>query len=229
MNVLYHNVVDVLTDLNLDDRVALSTAHYNMGLEYVTSTDTNDLNTAVEYFARSLVLLGDKLLNRKTILPIIGVLNGLYFAKKKEKDAFKYVDLALGCYVLYMENYSDPIHIPSLVDVKEEESNPRIILNTLHHTTLQELGRLYLKRCKDKYKFVTYMHNTLNIRLTDMSSNKTKFDEKCLNMTLTLFDLSRNFLANDLFPKAKSHIAIGDYVIHRFDEDIRSEEKESTS
>ncbi|XP_071571638.1 KIF-binding protein-like [Temnothorax nylanderi] len=231
MNVLYHNVVDVLTDQKFDDIVALSIAHCNIGLEYVTSTDTDDLNTAVRYLLRCLELLKEKIFDRKAILTYIGALNGLYFAKKKEEDAFKYLDLALVYYEGYMENYySDPIHIPSLVGVKEEESNPRIILNTLHHTTLQELERLYLERGKDN-QFGTYMpwymHKRLNIRLTDMTSNKTKFDEKCLDMAFALFDLSRYFLANGDFVEAKSHIDIGDYVIHKFDEDIRSEEKKA--
>ncbi|XP_071575297.1 KIF-binding protein-like [Temnothorax nylanderi] len=231
MNVLYHNVVDVLTDQKFDDIVALSTAHCNIGLEYVTSTDTDDLNTAVRYLLRCLELLKGKTLDRKAILTSIGALNGLNSVCEKletEKDN-EHLNTALSLYYKYTreDNYPDPIHIESLVGIKEKELNPRIILNNLHHTTLQELERQYLKRSKDKHEFVKYIHDILNIRLTDMVSNKAKFDEKCLDMALTLFDLSRYFLANSRFAEAKSHIAIGDYVIHRFDEDIRSEEKEA--
>ncbi|XP_024873373.1 uncharacterized protein LOC112455593, partial [Temnothorax curvispinosus] len=195
MNVLYHNVVDVLTDQKFDDIVALSTAHCNIGLEYVTSTDTDDLNTAVRYLSRCLELLKGKTLDRKAILTSIGALNGLNSVCEKletEKDN-EHLNTALSLYYKYTreDNYPDPIHIESLVGIKGKELNPRIILNNLHHTTLQELERQYLKRSKDKHEFVKY------------------------------------FLANGRFAEAKNHIAIGDYVIHRFDKDIRSEEKEA--
>ncbi|XP_071575298.1 KIF-binding protein-like [Temnothorax nylanderi] len=231
MNVLYHNVVDVLTDQKIDDIVALSTAHYNIGLEYVTSTDTDDLNTAVKRLSRCLVLLKRKMFDHKAILTSIGALNELHSLceKLEKKKDNEFLNTALSLYYTHTkkDNYPDPIHIASLIGIKEKESNPRIILNTLHHTTLQKLGCQYLKKSKNKHAFVIYMHLILNIRLIDMVSNKAKFDEKSLNMALTLFDLSRYFLANDRFAEAKSHIAIGDYVIHRFVEDIKSEEKEA--
>ncbi|TGZ46490.1 Uncharacterized protein DBV15_10163 [Temnothorax longispinosus] len=43
MNVLYQNVMDVSRDAKLDDIVALSNAYYNIGLEYIPFTDTDDL------------------------------------------------------------------------------------------------------------------------------------------------------------------------------------------
>ncbi|XP_071629731.1 KIF-binding protein-like [Temnothorax longispinosus] len=225
MDVLHHDVTnDVLTDTKFDDIVALSNAYYNMGLEYITSTDINDLTTAIKCFDKCLSLLElDKCFDSKVILTSIGALNELYLAsevEKKEKDNVKYLNRALELYTIYMDkNYPDPIHIPSLVGVKEKESNPRIILNTLHLTTVQELGRQYLTKSKDKHEFVKYMHKILNIRLTDMVSAKTKFDVKCLDMAFTLFDLSRYFLANGRFGEAKSHIVIEDYVILKFTTD----------
>ncbi|XP_071564530.1 KIF-binding protein-like [Temnothorax nylanderi] len=224
MNVLYQNVMDVSRDSKFDDIVALSNAYYNIGLEYISSTDTDDLKTAVQCFTRCLTLLGDKMLERKAILTSIGALNELHLVwdvVEEGKYNVIYLNTALERYVTYTleDNYPDPIHIASLVGIKEKESNPRIILNTLHHTTLQEFGRQYLKRSKDKHGFVTYMHKILNIRLRDMVADKTKFDDKCLDMALTLFDLSRYFLANGRFAEAKSHIAIGDYVICRFHAD----------
>ncbi|XP_071629142.1 KIF-binding protein-like [Temnothorax longispinosus] len=231
MNVLYHNVVDVLMDQKFDDIVALSTAHYNMGLEYVTSTDTDDLNTALEYFSRCLVLLGDKMLDRKAILTTIGALNELNSVGEKleTEENNEHLNTALSLYYTHTRkgNYPDPIHIASVIGIKEKESNPRIILSTLHHTTLQKLGLQYLKKSKDKHEFVTYMNEILNIRLKDMLADKTKFDDKCINMALTLFDLSRYFLANGDFAGAKSHIAIGEYIVCKFVAETMEEKKDS--
>ncbi|XP_071629143.1 KIF-binding protein-like [Temnothorax longispinosus] len=231
MNVLYHNVVNVLTDQKFDDIVALSTAHYNIGLEYVTSADTDDLNTALAYFSRCLVLLGDKLLNRKAILTSIGALNELSSVGEKleTEENNEHLNTALSLYYTHTRksNYPDPIHIASVIGIKEKESNPRIILNTLHHTTLQKLGLQYLKKSKDKHEFVTYMNEILNIRLKNMLADKTKFDDKCINMALTLFDLSRYFLANEDFAGAQSHIVIGEYIMCEFVAETMEKKKDS--
>ncbi|XP_024869224.1 uncharacterized protein LOC112452971, partial [Temnothorax curvispinosus] len=146
------------------------------------------------------------------------------------KGTHKFLNLALELYLEYTleDNYPDLIHIASLVDIKEKESNSKIILDTLHHTTLQDLGLEYLTRSKDKDGFVMYLHNMLNIRLTDMVSDEAKFDERCLDMALTLFDLSRYFLANNRFAEAKSHIAVGNCVICKLAADTsKTAEKES--
>ncbi|XP_071563122.1 KIF-binding protein-like [Temnothorax nylanderi] len=219
--LLYHNVIqrDVPTDPKFDDIVALATAYYNVGLEYVISTDTDDLSIAVLCFSKCVDILKEKMSDRKAILTSIGALNELNSVyEKMNKKTDSALNTALKLYMTYTqeENYPDPIHIASLiVGIKEEESNPKIILNTLHHTTLQNLRLQYLTRSKDKHLFVIYMNKILNTRLTDIVSNDTKFDEKCLHMALTLFELSRYFLANGRFTEAKSHIAIGDYVIFR--------------
>ncbi|XP_071563119.1 KIF-binding protein-like [Temnothorax nylanderi] len=233
--LLYHNVIqrDVPTDPKFDDIVALATAYYNVGLKYVISTDTDDLSIAIQCFSRCVDILKEKISDRKAILTSIGALNELYSVyekmNKKTDSALNTLNRALKLYMTYTqeENYPDPIHIASLVGIKEEESNPKIILNTLHHTTLQNLRLQYLTRPKDKHLFVQYLNKELNTRLTDIVSNETKFDEKCLDMALTLFELSRYFLANDRFTEAKSHIAIGDYVIFRLPAEIlKMEEKE---
>ncbi|XP_071628492.1 KIF-binding protein-like [Temnothorax longispinosus] len=232
MNVLYHNVVvDVLKDRNFDDRVALAAAHYNIGLEYVTSLNTDDLNTAKQCFTKCFKLLKDKMLDRKAILTSIGALNELHSVCEKidKKQDNVFLNTAMFLYYKYAnkDNYPDPIHVANLVGIKEKESNPKIILNSLHHTTLQDLGRQYLTRSQDKHEFVIYMHLILNNRLRDMTYGKIKYDNKCLDIALTFFDLSRYFLANDLFTEAKSRIAIGDYVIDRFVENLSAEKKAS--
>ncbi|XP_071563123.1 KIF-binding protein-like [Temnothorax nylanderi] len=231
MDVLFQNVIDVSTDSKFDDIVALSTAYYNVGLEYITSTDTDDLNTALRCFSTCVQMLDENMLDHKAILTSIGVLNEMTLVYEKvKKKTDRYLNLALKLYMTYTqeENYPDPIHIASLVGIKEEESNPKIILNTLHHTTLQNLRLQYLTRPKDKLLYVKYLNKEVNTQLTDMVSNETKFNAKCLDMALTLFELSRYFLANGCFTEAKSHIAIGDYVIFRFVEDnrLKTEEKE---
>ncbi|XP_071575300.1 KIF-binding protein-like [Temnothorax nylanderi] len=231
MNVLYHNVVDVLKDRNFDDRVALAAAHYNIGLEYVTSLNTDDLNTAKQCFQKCFKLLKDKMLDRKAILTSIGAFNELNSVCEKidKKQDIIFLNTAMFLYYSYTnkDNYPDPIHVANLVGIKEKESNPKIILNSLHHTTLQDLGRQYLTRSQDKREFVIYMHLILNNRLKDMIYGKIKYDDKCLDMALTLFDLSRYFLAIDLFTEAKSRIAIGGYVIDRFVENLSAEKKAS--
>ncbi|XP_071575344.1 KIF-binding protein-like [Temnothorax nylanderi] len=230
MNVLYHNV-DVLKDQNFDDRVALATAYYNIGLEYVTSTNIDDLETALHCLSSCLELLEGKMFDRKAILTSIGALNELHslsekFEKKKDNE---FLNTAMLLYHTYTnkDNYPDPINVANLVGIKEKESNPKIILNSLHHTTLQDLGRQYLTRSQDKREFVIYTHLLLNNRMIDMIYGKTKYDDKCLDIALTLFDLSRYFLANDLFTEAKSRIAIGDYIIDRFVENLSAEKKAS--
>ncbi|XP_024887042.1 KIF1-binding protein homolog [Temnothorax curvispinosus] len=233
--LLYHNVIqrDVPTDPKFDDIVALATAYYNVGLKYGIYTDTDDLSNAVQCFSRCVDILKEKISDRKAILTSIGALNELYSVHekmdKKTDSALNTLNRALKIYMTYTqeENYPDPICIASFVGIKEEESNPKIILNTLHHTTLQNLRLQYLIRPIDKHLFVHYLNKELNTRLTDIVSNETKFDEKCLDMALTLFELSRYFLANGRFTEAKSHIAIGDYVIFRLTAELlKAEEKE---
>ncbi|XP_071568862.1 KIF-binding protein-like [Temnothorax nylanderi] len=222
MDVLYHNVIDVLTDQEFDDIVALAATYCNIGLQYVHSTELDDLNHAVHCFIRCLELLKGKRDDRKAILTSINAINQLSLVSEKadmEVPLYKSLNAAFRLYFEYTRNYTNPIHIASLVGIKEKESNPWIILNTLHHTTLQGLGLEYLKRPSSKniYQFVLYVENTLNIRLRDiLVFDKIKIDEKCLDMALTLFDLSKSFLANGHFVKAKNYIAIADYVIHKF-------------
>ncbi|XP_071568839.1 KIF-binding protein-like [Temnothorax nylanderi] len=223
MNVLFANVIDVSTDPKfIDDSVALAAAYYNIGLQYVYSKH-DDSNTAYGYFKKCMVLLQGKALDRKTILTTIDVLNEMNSVYEKcwIVQECNFLTLALEAYMRYTleDNYPDPIHMASLVGIKEKESNPRIILDILHHKTLEDLGLRYRTRPKDKHIFVKYMNNLLNIRVRDVISGKTKFDEKCLDMALTLFDLSKYFLANGNFANAKSHIVIADYLIRRFVED----------
>ncbi|TGZ53862.1 Uncharacterized protein DBV15_01816 [Temnothorax longispinosus] len=222
MDLLYSNVIEVLTDQKFDDIVALAATYCNIGLQYAHSTELDDLNHAIECFIRCLELLKGKRNDRKAILTSINAINQLSLVSEK---AHKVV-LLHAAFRLYLEHTlskTNPIHIASFVGIKEKESNPCIILNTLHHTTLQGLGLEYLKRpyLKDMYGFVLYVESMLNKRLRDiLVFDKIKFDEKCLDMALTLFDLSRCFLANGHFVKAKNYIAIADYVIHKFIETI---------
>ncbi|XP_071628559.1 KIF-binding protein-like [Temnothorax longispinosus] len=222
MHVLFLNVIDVSTDPKfIDDIVALAAAYYNIGLQYAHSK--HDSDTAYGYFRKCIILLQGKAIDRKNILTSIDVLNEInsVYEKGIVQEDSEFLNLALKLYMVYTleDNYPDPIHIASLVGIKEKESNPRIILDILHHKTLEDLGLRYRTRPKNKHIFVKYMNNLLNIRVRDVISGKTKFDEKCLNMALTLFDLSKYFLANGHFAIAKSHIDIADYLIRRFVED----------
>ncbi|XP_071568861.1 KIF-binding protein-like [Temnothorax nylanderi] len=224
MDVLYDNVIDVLTYQKFDDIVALAATYCNIGLQYVHSTELDDLNHAIHCFIRCLELLKGNRDDRKAILTSINAFNQLSLVSEKaDKEVCldKLLLLKYTAFKLYLDHTfskTNPIHIASLVGIKEKESNPWIILTTLHHTTLQSLGLEYLKRpsSEDMYAFVLYVENMLNTRLTDMVFDKIKFDEKCLDMALTLFDLSKCFLANGHFVKAKNYIAIADYIIHKF-------------
>lgn len=224
MDVLYQNAIDISTNSKFDDIVALAAAHYNIGLEYVKSTKIDDLNTAVIYFSRCLELLQGKQLDPKAILTSIGALNELNLVcekVEKKKYTYKFLNTAMELYLKYTmkDNFPEPVHIASLVNVKEEVSDPRLILDSLHYTTLQDLGIQYLAKPKDKHGFVMYMHKILKVRLTDMIFQEAQFEDRCLDWALTLFDLSRYFLANGRFTEARNHIATADYVIYRFTED----------
>ncbi|XP_011868716.1 PREDICTED: uncharacterized protein LOC105562463 isoform X2 [Vollenhovia emeryi] len=233
VDVLYHNVIDVLTDTNFDDIIALATAYHNIGLGNAALTNRDNLEGAVRSFSRTLLLLEGKMLNRKAILISISALNELNLAcgKLEQQDTPKLLDIALDLYVKYVTRsnsnwYPDPINLASVIGIKEEESNPRIMLHNLHYTTLQDHALDYLANPKNKHAFVKYLHTTLNIRLTDMISNGTQFDEKYVNWALMLFELSRYFLANGRFSEAKNHIALADYVIYKFFEDRLSKIEE---
>lgn len=225
MDVLYENVIDVSTNPKFNDIVALAAAYHNIGLEYVYSTEIDDLNTAVICFSRCLELLRGKQSDPKAILTSIGALNELNLVcdkVEKKKYTYKFLNTAMELYLKYTmeDNFPEPVHIARLVDIKEEKgSNPKLILDNLHYTTLQDLGIQYLAKPKDKHGFVLYMHKILKTRLTDMITQGVQFDDKCLDWALTLFDLSRYFLANDRFTEARNHIAAADYVIYRFTED----------
>lgn len=235
MDALYENVIDVSTNPKFDDIVILAAAYYNIGLEYINSTEILDLNNSVICLSRCLELLQGKQLDRKAILTSLGALNELNLVcekLEKTKYIYKFLNTALELYLKYTmkDNYPNPIHIASLIGIKEKESNPRIILDILHYTTLQDIGIHYLEKPKDKRGFVMYIHGMINIRLRDMIFQETQFDEKCLDWALTLFDLIKYFLANNRFIEAKNHIVTADYVIHKFFEDTleKIEEKSKT-
>lgn len=224
MDMLYRNVIDISTNPKFDDIVALAAAYYNIGLEYVNSTHSDDLNMAIICFSRCLELLQGKQLDRKAILTSIGALNELNLVCEKvdkETYTYKFLNTALELYLKYTmkDNYPNPVHIASLVGIKEKESNPKIILDIFHYTTLQDLAIHYLTKPKDKHGFVMYIHKMLNIRLAEMVSQGTQFDEKCLDWALTLYDLSRYFLVNGRFAEARSHIVTADYTACRFFKD----------
>jgi len=223
MDVLYLNAIDVSMDLKFDDIVALAAAYYNIGVIYANSSEVKELNIAVVNFSRCLELLKEKQLDPKAILTSLGALNELNLVcdkVEKKKYTFKFLNTALELYLKYTmaENIPDPVHIATIVGIKEEESNPRLLLDAFHFTTLQDLGIQYLAKPKDKHMFVIYLHKMLSIRLSEMKYRK-KVQENCLDWALTLFDLSRYFLANNRFTEARNHIAAGDYVIYRFFED----------
>ncbi|KAL0130468.1 hypothetical protein PUN28_002260 [Cardiocondyla obscurior] len=222
--MLFDHVIDVSTNPKFDDVVALAVSFYNVGLEFVNSTDIEDLNTAIVCFSKCLELLQGKQLDRKAILTTIGALNELNLVCEKvdeKRYTYKFLNTSMELYLKYTmkDDYPDPIHIASVLGIKENESNPRILLDTLHFTTLQDLGIQYLSKPKDKHRFVIYMHKILNIRLTDMISRGMEFQENYLDWALTLYDLSKYFLANNRFIEAQNHIATADYVLYRFSED----------
>ncbi|XP_071568840.1 KIF-binding protein-like [Temnothorax nylanderi] len=231
MNPLFRNVNDVSTDI--DDIIALATAYYNIGLQYVYSKH-DDSKTAYIYFSKCMKLLEGKDLDHKTILTYIGVLNEInpVYEKLFSKEYTYFLNKAVEVYLTYTteDNYRDPIHMASLVGIKERESDPRIILDTLYYKTLQDLGVRYRTRPKDKHIFVVSMNTLLNSRVIDMVVDKTKFDDKCLDMALTIFDLSKYFLANSHFAIAKTYITMADCVIRKFVEDrLKTAGKKGTS
>lgn len=225
VDMLYRNVIDISMNPKFDDIVTLATTYYNIGLGYVNSTDDiDDLNTAIMCFSRCLELLQGKQLDRKAILTSIGALNELNLVcekVEKKKYTYKFLNTALELYLKYTmkDNYPNPIHMADIVGIREKESNPRIILDIFHYTTLQDLGIQYLAKPKDKHGFVMYIHKILNIRLAEIMSNRIEFDDKCLDWALTLYDLSKYFLANSRFAEARNHIATADYVVYRYFED----------
>lgn len=224
LDVLYNNIMDISMDPKLDDIIALAIAYHNIGQIYVNSIKFEELNFAVVCLSKCLELLRGKQLNPKAILTSISALNELNLVcdkVEKKKYTFKFLNTAMELYLKYTvrDDYPDPVHIATIIDIKEEESNPRIILDTFHHTTLQDLGIQYLIKPKDKHGFVLYMHNLLKGRLSQMISEGRQFQVKCLDLALTLFDLSKYFLANGRFAEARNHIATADYVVYRFFED----------
>lgn len=235
MNSLYNYVIDVSTDPKFDDIVALAAAHYNIGKIYASSSDINDINTAIITFSRCLELLKGKQLDPKAILTCLGALNELNLVCDKmqnKKYTFKFLNTAMELYLKYTmdEDFPDPVHIATIANIKEEESNPRMLLDNFHYRTLQDLGIQYFAEPRDKHGFVMYIHKILNIRLSEMLLGGIQFHERCLDWALTLFDLSKYFLANNRFVEARNHIATADYVIHRFYEDrLKPIDEESNS
>lgn len=52
------------------------------------------------------------------------------------------------------DNYPGPIYTASIIGIKEQESNPRIILESLHFITLQKINAEYYLSPKDKHEFI---------------------------------------------------------------------------
>lgn len=225
MDVLYNHVINVSTDPRFDDIVALAAAYLNISKVYVKSTEINELRTGVEHLTRCMQLLKENQIDRKALLTSIAALNELNLVCDKleedKKHTYKFLNLAMELYWKYTvkDDYADPIHIATIVNIKEEESNPKIILDNLHFITLQELGIHYFAEPKDKHRFICYVHHMLNNVLSVMISEGKSFEEKSFDWALTLFDLSKYFLANDRFTEARHHIATADYVLYRFSED----------
>ncbi|XP_025990288.2 KIF-binding protein isoform X2 [Solenopsis invicta] len=223
LEVLYNNVIDISTNPKLDDIIALAAAYHNIGQIYVDSTILEEVNLALVCLSRCLELLRGNQLNPKAILTSLDALNELNFILsnklKTKKYTFEFLNTAMELYLKYTirDDYPDPVHIAAIVGFKEEESNPKIILDGFHHTTLQDLGILYLLKPKDKHGFVSYMHNLIERQLSQIIS-ENKFDDKSINLALALFDLSQYFIANSRFVEARNYIATADYVLRKFSE-----------
>ncbi|XP_012527321.1 KIF-binding protein [Monomorium pharaonis] len=241
LTVLYNYIMDTSTNSKLDDIIALATAYHNIGQVYVASTKFEELNFAVVCFSKCLELLQEKhiILNPKSILTSISVLNDLNLVcdkVEKKRHTSKFLNAAMELYLKYIVNadYPDPVNIATIVDIKEEESNPRTMLDTLHQATLRDLGIQYLIKPKDKHRFVIYLHILIKDRLSQMISEERKFQENfnCFDVALTLFDLSKYFLANARFVEARNHIITADYLTCKFSDTFikdTTERKDSKS
>lgn len=227
MNTLFQSATDVETSVKFNDIIILAVAYYNLGLVYVNSKDKYELTTAFMCLKMCLELLEGRELDQKAILTYIGALNEIntvFYKLKKEYiyNSYKFLKLAMEAYVKYTkeDNYSDPVHIARIFDSKEEkESNPRIILEILHFTTIRNIASQYFVQPKDKHEFVMYMHVLLKTHLSEMVSSGMNFREDCLDWALTLFDMSKYFLANDRYVEARNYLVTADYVTYRFSED----------
>jgi len=224
MDILFHSVSDVRADAKFDDIVILAVAYYNLGLVYVNSKEDYELHTAFIYFKTCLDLLQGKELDCKAILTYISVLNeinSVFYKIEKDKYTYKFLKSAMEVYLEYTKenNYPDPIHITRIFDIEEKESNPKIILEILHFTTLRDIATQYFVQPEDKHQFIIYMHNLLKDKLSEMMSKDRKFRENYLDWALTLFDMSRYFLVNNRFVEARNYLATADYITYRFSED----------
>lgn len=223
MDILFHDI-KIRMDAKFDDIAVLAVAYYNLGLVYVNSKEDYKLRTALTFFKTCLQLLRDKELDRKAILTSIGAfneMNSVFVKLEKDNYIYSYLKSALELYLNYTkeDDYSNPIHVATVIGIKEKESNPKIILENLYFTTLRDMAIQYFEQPEDKHEFITHMYILLKKQLSQMISEGRQFREDCINLVLTLFDMSRYFLIHNRFIEARNHLATADYVMYKFSEE----------
>lgn len=216
--------VNIKTVVEFDNIVVLAVVYYNLGLVYIKSKKHYKLHTALRFFEMCLELLQKRETDCKAILISISAFNKIHLVfYKLGKDRYTSTSLnsAMKLYLAYTKenNYPDPIHIPTIIGIKEEESNLRIILEKLHFTTLRDIATQYSVQPGDKHDFVIHMYSLLKEHFSEIMAEGKQFREDCLDWILTLCDMCKYLLINNRFVEARNYIATADYVLFRFSED----------
>lgn len=207
------------TNVTLDNIIVLAIAYFNMGLIHVDSKEENELCAGKNYFMRCMELLKGKELDRKAILTSIQVYVKLQciLNKLQKPKTSELLYEAMELYLKYTEEenrYPNPINIPSVLGIEEEEeSNSRLLLDNLHLTTVDYLVKRYNHWPKNEDKIVIYIHNLLNKQIPETM----KFQNVgCYYWALASIDLIQYFLWNHRFTEARHHLAAADYIMEEF-------------
>lgn len=211
----------ITTNVTLDDIIALAITYYNIGLVYADYMEENELYNGINYFNRCIELLKGMELHRKAILTSIRANIKLQYIlmkqKSKKSDPHSIKELSYKAIELYSqyteeEKYPNPINIPSILNIEEEESNSLLLLDELHLTTVDYLVKQYQHWPNDEDKLVIYIHNLLNKQMPEILK---VLDIGCYYWVLASIDLIQYFLPNHRFHEARHHLAAADYMMEK--------------
>lgn len=172
----------------------------------------NEVNKAEEWCRMNIEFMkGQELTPKYIILAIVTrlQLNSILYTKNAQlEERYSCLSEALFLYCTYTakETYSNPIVYEKLNNGRE--TNPNVILDSLHINTLEELIRIYIFFPHERHEFVLYMHKLLKDTMEEalLQSGHLEWSITCANLVFY-------FIYHNRFREAKSHLLIASKIL----------------
>ncbi|XP_032662762.1 uncharacterized protein LOC116840312 [Odontomachus brunneus] len=215
MHKLYYKVLNS-GNAEIDNIVTLAQMYYNVSEVYVESNGKEKQQIATNSILRSLNLIKDKELNRKTILLALDVYNLLgyiYHKQKKTEKAIQAFDKVVELYLMYIkgkDKYGTPLDLENIFFKSLEKLNSYVKLAKTYLAVLRTLVRMH-STIGTMNKFIICSHMLLAAEF-----NKSLTVEEYINWMKTAMLLSDLFLMSRRFTEARNHLIVASFVKRHF-------------